>query len=158
MKTITHHRPARFADEPALCGAAPHEGWHSEIPGVVDCPACLEALAKQAEAYPPCEPVPPGIHGTPINIHGTPCRFEVSHYVNTGRLAIVVMGGGDFPEPFGNLTVNIPEAELEPGEICVRDWAENEMLAAVALETGLFEDTGKRVPTGYVTAPIWRVK
>jgi hypothetical protein len=26
------------------------------------------------------------------------------------------------------------------------------------LATGLFEDTGRRVPSGHVVAPVWRIK
>jgi hypothetical protein len=32
-----------------------------------------------------------------------------------------------------------------------------EEVARLALETGLFEDTGKMVPTGHVYAQVWRV-
>jgi hypothetical protein len=55
------------------------------------------------------------------------------------------------------LTVNIPEADLEPGEILVKTWSENESLAAAALASGHFRDTGKRVKTGWCEAEVWEV-
>lgn len=78
----------------------------------------------------------------------------VDKYHN-GRLAIVI---GERSEPIGVLTVNLPLAHLEDGEIIVKAWSENEQLAADALLSGQFIDTGKRIPTGYVEAQVWRVK
>ena len=60
--------------------------------------------------------------------------------------------------PWGKLTVNLPDDPLEPGEFHVRSWDEGAELAAAAMATGLFLDTGKRVPTGWVQASVWRIK
>jgi len=61
-------------------------------------------------------------------------------------------------EIFGVLTVNLPDKEhlLGRGEVFVKTWSENAGWVAKVLATGLFEDTGKRVPTGFVEAQIWR--
>lgn len=73
-----------------------------------------------------------------------------------GRLALQLM------TPVGTLaailTVNIPEEDkrLKPGEFFVKAWSENETIAKEALASGLFEDTGRRVKTGWVEAQIWR--
>jgi hypothetical protein len=40
----------------------------------------------------------------------------------------------------------------------VKAWSENEPLIAPLLATGLFEDTGRRTPTGYAVSPTWRIK
>lgn len=59
-------------------------------------------------------------------------------------------------EEFMRLTVNIPQAQLDPGEFAVKVWSENEPFIADILASGLFEDTGKRIPTGLVEAHVWR--
>jgi len=71
-----------------------------------------------------------------------------------GRTAIVLKGIDG--SPFGKLTVNIPECPLEPDEILVKTWAENEGWAHGFLDYPFFADTGKRCPTGFVEAEIWR--
>jgi hypothetical protein len=44
------------------------------------------------------------------------------------------------------------------GEFTVKVWDENEEVAACALKSGFFEDTGKRVPCGpYVEAHVWQM-
>ncbi len=47
---------------------------------------------------------------------------------------------------------------MEKDGILVKTWSENEAFAKAALATGLFEDTGKRFPTGFVEAQIWKLK
>lgn len=73
----------------------------------------------------------------------------------TGRLALELYGPGN--EPWGLLTVNIPQAHLDEGEILVKTWEENAPLREPALASGLFEDTGRRVPIGFVEAEVWRL-
>lgn len=81
--------------------------------------------------------------------------FCLEKYQNGGRVALRAIL--DNREPFGMLTVNIPEARIGDGEIIVKTWSENEPLAEAALASGLFIDTGKRIPTGHVFAQVWRL-
>lgn len=74
-----------------------------------------------------------------------------------GNLALKLVG--PIGQPFGTLTVNLsPKVHkaLAPGEFYVKTWSENKELAAAALASGLFVDTGKYSVTGWVTAPVWR--
>jgi hypothetical protein len=61
-------------------------------------------------------------------------------------------------EPWGKLSVNIPDVPLEPGLYHVKTWGENEKLIGPLLETGAFIDTGLRVPCGFCDASIWKLK
>lgn len=90
--------------------------------------------------------------------HGTDTILvdETKRYTN-GRVVIQLVLASD-PDYRLTLTINIAHAELESGEFCVKTWAENEELARAALASGLFEDTGKRVVTGFVDAEVWRFK
>lgn len=83
------------------------------------------------------------------------CVFDVRCYEN-GRPALRLLSALD-GEPFGTLTVNIPEASVLSGEIIVKTWSENEAMAAAALASGLFRDTGRRIHTGFVQAQVWEV-
>lgn len=80
--------------------------------------------------------------------------LEVREYANR-RVALRYMS--DDGIPYGVLTVNIPEASLGPNEILVKTWSENEPLAAAALASGLYRDTGRRLKTGFVEAQIWEI-
>jgi hypothetical protein len=56
------------------------------------------------------------------------------------------------------LSVVIMGAKLEPGEFLVKTWSENTSIAAAVKAANIFEDTGKRVPSGFVQAEIWKVR
>lgn len=61
-------------------------------------------------------------------------------------------------EPLATLSVNLEGVKLGEGEFLAKTWSENEEIAKAALDSGLFEDTGRRVPTGWVEAQVWRFK
>lgn len=83
------------------------------------------------------------------------CSFGVHQY-NNGRYALELTDI-DSGEPFGMLTTNLPHVDLMDNEIIVKTWSENAPLAKAALASGLFENTGVLVPTGFVEAEIWEV-
>jgi hypothetical protein len=70
-------------------------------------------------------------------------------------------GGGEEDEEahelLGVLTVNLADAVVRNGEILVKTWHENEPLARAALQTGLFEDTGRRLRAGAASVQVWRI-
>ena len=92
-----------------------------------------------------------------FNALDTPVKFSIENYCNNGRMCLDLVTDDEIQEPFATLTVNIVEARLEENEIIVKTWSENESIAKAALETGLFENTGKLIPTGYVNAQVWKV-
>ena len=53
--------------------------------------------------------------------------------------------------------VNIPEVRLEDKEIIIKNWSENSVFIEKIRKCGYFTDTGKRIPTGYVEAEIWKL-
>jgi hypothetical protein len=93
-------------------------------------------------------------------------NFETKNYGNVrvkrgiysagGRMALKLIANDGTVAAV--LTVNIPECSdlLKPGEFFVKAWSENEQIAADALASGLFVDTGRRAPTGHTEAQIWR--
>jgi len=84
----------------------------------------------------------------------------VGRYPAGGAIAIQLVGDDEQAEPMATFSTNLVPygAQVSCDEFCVRTWSENEVLIAPMLSTGLFEDTGKRVPSGYVVSPVWRIK
>jgi hypothetical protein len=80
----------------------------------------------------------------------------VKSYYRGGRMALRVTDMEGLP--LAILTVNIPQAEhlLKKNEFFVKTWSENAEIAADALKSGLFKNTGSVVEVGNVTAQIWR--
>lgn len=72
-----------------------------------------------------------------------------------GSPAIEVRDG--FGGPYAKLSVNTGRP-LAPRHVAIKTWSENEELAEAALATGLFEATGLEIPTGFVSAPVWRIR
>lgn len=54
-------------------------------------------------------------------------------------------------------TVNLPDQELLPDEVIIKDYSENEGMLDALVEAGVVTPTGKTVKTGFVTCPICKV-
>ena len=93
-----------------------------------------------------------------FKINNIPVKFTVTKYLQGGALALRIVTDNVVQESYAILTVNIPGTKLSDNEILVKTWSENEATALAALNTGLFQDTGKRIRTGFVEAEIWQVK
>jgi hypothetical protein len=92
-----------------------------------------------------------------ITYHGEKLVVRADRHYSNGRVAVEVFGADG--EPFAVLSVNLPNVEApKKDHFYVKTWSENEILRAPALASGLFEDTGERIPTGWVEAEVWKVK
>lgn len=106
------------------------------------------------------------IHSAPQQFIGridTPygsATILAGRYPAGGAIAIQLVGDGEPAEPMATFSTNLVAygAQVSCDEFCVKTWSENEVLVAPMRSTGLFEDTGKRVPSGYVVSPVWRIK
>lgn len=65
----------------------------------------------------------------------------------------------DDTDLWATLTVclGVGKKVLEPTEFIVKTWGENQEITDALLKSGLFIDTAKRIPTGYVVASIWQL-
>ena len=83
----------------------------------------------------------------------------VGRYPAGGAIAVQLVSNDEPTEPLATFSTNLVPygAQLSSDEFCVKTWSENEALVAPMLSTGLFEDTGKRVPSGYGVSPVWRI-
>ena len=85
--------------------------------------------------------------------------IHIGRYPSGGAIAIEVFLGPAPSDCWTFSTNLVPSgAPVAVDEFTVKSWSENEPLVEPMLATGLFEDTGLRVPTGFVEAPVWRLK
>jgi hypothetical protein len=92
------------------------------------------------------------------------CKIEVMGELVAVKETAYARGGtaivleSEHGEPFGTFSVYIPGLELDEAEFAAKTWGENVTLRQVMLDTGYFEDTGRRVDTGHAVAEVWRRK
>lgn len=75
-----------------------------------------------------------------------------------GSKAIYLVDAHD-GEPVATATVNVEgvSERLPASEVLIKDYSENAGMLDALVGAGLVEDTGRRVPTGYVTVPVARL-
>jgi hypothetical protein len=56
------------------------------------------------------------------------------------------------------LTVNIPDFDFPTDELAIKAWSENEEIADICFQTGIFEDTAKRAENDEVTVEFWKIR
>ena len=71
----------------------------------------------------------------------------IPKYYSNGRLAILMIDEKD-DLPVAMPTFNCPDVELNPGEVVIKDYAENSGILDFLTANGLVTDTG-RTPEGY---------
>lgn len=59
--------------------------------------------------------------------------------------------------PYGTFSACIPGTDLAEGEFLAKTGSENEDLREPMLQTGLFVDTGRRVPSGFIELEVWKL-
>ncbi len=60
-------------------------------------------------------------------------------------------------EPLAVATVNLPNTYLEPDEVIIKNWSENEGMTASLEEAGIIGPVIDAVATGFVTATIHKL-
>jgi hypothetical protein len=97
---------------------------------------------------------------TTIQFYGSEValRLKVAgEYASSGMKAIDAIDESD-GSLFGRLTINVPGVELQPGEIIVKNYSENEAWVPQVLRnlSQYFVPTGITVKSGFVTMPIYK--
>jgi hypothetical protein len=83
--------------------------------------------------------------------------FRAGRYAYVGSPLALMLLTVEGHEPYATVTVNIRPNDCKSDEIIVKMYSENEHLRAPLLALGLFEDTGKRIESGFVQCEIWRL-
>lgn len=78
-------------------------------------------------------------------------------YKDSDRLAVQFVVK-ETEEPFCTLSVNLPDQPLPgPEYFWAKTWSENAPIRNQLLNSGFFEDTGQRAPTGFARAELWKL-
>lgn len=80
-------------------------------------------------------------------------RFD--KYKSNNRVCVLL--GAKNGEPYGILSINVPDAPLADNEFIVKGYSENQGLDNINLYGGLFKDTGDMIPVGFNICPIWEI-
>lgn len=83
-------------------------------------------------------------------------RPEFTNYAN-GRLCIRLAYWDEEMEgwfPHCTLTTNLPDQHLNPGEVFVKDWSENEPIVAALVEMQMLKPAGREVISGFVAPAV----
>ena len=78
-----------------------------------------------------------------------------SKYGN-GRVALQLYSVED-GQPYATASVNLPEHNIGPDEIAVKDYSENEGILDSLLKAGLVETPNRYVRSGMVRIPVCKI-
>ena len=94
-----------------------------------------------------------------INTFGSDQEIVLEKH-NYGNDRIAITASCTDGEPWGTLTVNMPEIHLDDDEIIVKDYSENSEWVPQVIKQlpELFEATGRQAKSGFVSCPIYRYK
>jgi hypothetical protein len=87
---------------------------------------------------------------TQVKFREWDCTLQKSRYDND-RLALSLV---DEEGPVATCTVNMPDVPLGRNEVCIKDYSENEGMAAALEAAGVIKPTGRTVRFGFVEIPV----
>ena len=98
-----------------------------------------------------------GLIGVPVKL-----AFEAARYAYVGSpLALYLWvqdeGTPVYWEPYTALTHNLRPNDCKVNEVVIKAHDENEHLRNPLLNLGFFEDSGRRIASGYARFEIWRM-
>jgi len=97
--------------------------------------------------------------GATVLANGDRVELLAGRYRHGGQTAIVPREAAT-GAPYATLSANLvaSNAAIPANAFAVKDWGENAGLAPQLLATGLFADTGERIPSDFVEAPVWTIR
>lgn len=83
------------------------------------------------------------------------CNIYLSKYSND-RPALQLNDAED-GMPIAVATVNLPDVSLEPDEVLIKGWSENEGMDKVLIEARIIGPELRKEPTGFVYATVHKL-
>jgi len=80
-------------------------------------------------------------------------KLQKYNYTN-GRTALALVNHKTY-EPIAMLTVNLPHLFLKSDEMFIKTWSENKQIIDTICIW--FENTGRKVDTGFSEAEVWKI-
>jgi len=84
------------------------------------------------------------------------CRLVFSKYMNNDRTAIILEDLSDL-SIVATATVNIPEYNLDPDEVIIKDYSENEGMLECLMLNIVVSKPLRWVKTGFVKCPVCKL-
>ena len=92
-----------------------------------------------------------------ICVHkGIKCSLYFSKYHGNNRTAIKLSDVSD-GLPWAVATVNVPDCELESGEVCIKNYSENEGMVQSLMKADIIHAPHRYASSGYVKIPICKL-
>lgn len=90
---------------------------------------------------------------TNLKFKGWNCYLDVATYQHGGRIALQLFehGTGDY---IAVATVNMPDHQLTPSEVAIKNYSENEGVLDLLIEAGVLREPHRYVRNGFVTLPV----
>jgi hypothetical protein len=81
------------------------------------------------------------------------CIVEQYNYRDNNRTALELVDSIT-GEPIATATVNLPRFMLEPNEVIIKDYSENEGMYQALYEAGIIGEKKRMASTGFVECPV----
>jgi len=91
-----------------------------------------------------------------VNFVGFDCVVVKTQYVENDRIALVLEDVND-GATVATATVNIPNVDLAPDEVLIKNYSENDGMLNTLINAGIVEKSDRKVCNGFVTIPICKL-
>ena len=93
---------------------------------------------------------------TPFEGEEISLMVNISNYSNDRPAIELLWNDPEYNEwdTYAIATVNMPEVDLKPNEVLIKNYSENEGVLQFLVDNNIVVPTGKIVETGYVKLPI----
>lgn len=71
-----------------------------------------------------------------LKVFGTECSLYKSHYTNNNANALMLVET-ETEEPFMTASVNLPEIQLKPDEVIIKNYSENEGILDILINENI---------------------
>ncbi len=82
------------------------------------------------------------------------CTARLQKYAD-GRPAIALVA--DDGSPVATATVNVPDIQLDPDEVVIKDWSENQGMLEALIDAGIVHPPHRSVPFGFVVGHVCKL-
>ena len=84
------------------------------------------------------------------------CDIVFDWYAVNSRISIELVDHED-GQTVAHATVNMPEYDLPPNEVIIKNYSEGEGMLDALVDAGLIKATGNMIQTGFVYCPICKL-
>lgn len=87
-----------------------------------------------------------------FNFNGFICNIVKTEYASGGTA--LILNDAASGERVAVATVNIPECDIQPNHVLIKDWSENEGILQTLVNANIVKEMGITVPCGFAEAHL----